>query len=114
MPGSGWDIIDNRTIRLDLPGLPEPEGTGKRMIIAKGAARQLVVYWYQSEGRVVSEDWKKILYVGWDRALRGRTDGSLVRFTVPIDRSGDEARAEAALRDLAALVVPQLPRFVPE
>jgi EpsI family protein len=114
LPGSGWDIVDNRTVRLDLPGLPEPRATGKRLVIAKGAARQLVYYWYQSGGRVVSEDWKKIVYVGWDRALRGRTDGSLVRFTVPIGRSGDEARAEASLRDLAALVVPHLPRFVPE
>jgi EpsI family protein len=114
LPGSGWDIIDSRTLRLDLPGLPHAQDTGKRLVIAKGAARQLVLYWYQSAGRVVSEDWKKILYVGWDRARRGRTDGSLVRFTALVDRSGDEARAEAAVRDLAALVVPQLPRFVPD
>lgn len=114
MPGSGWDIIANQTIRLDLPGLPDLEGTGKRMIIAKGAARQLVYYWYQSGGRVISADWKKIAYVGWDRATRGRTDGSLVRFTVPMRRVGDEARAEAAVRDLAALVVGRLERFVPK
>jgi EpsI family protein len=114
LPGSGWDIIGSRTVPLGLPGLPEPDGTGKRMVIAKGAARQVVLYWYQSAGRVVSEDWQKILYVGWDRALRGRTDGSLVRFTAMVDRSGDEARAEAAIRDLAAQLVPHLPRFVPE
>ncbi len=114
LPGSGWDIIDNRTVRLGLAGLPDPEGTGKRLVIAKGAARQLVYYWYQSGGRVVSQDWKKILYVGLDRALRGRTDGSLVRFTVPIGRSSDEARAEAAFHDLAPLVLSRLARFVPE
>jgi EpsI family protein len=113
LPGSGWDIIDNRTVKLDLPGLPEPDARGRRLIIAKGNARQLVYYWYQSRGRVIAEDWKKIIYVGWDRATRGRTDGSLVRFTVGIVRN-DEETAEAALRSLASQVLPRLSRYVPE
>ena len=112
LPGSGWDIIDSRTVRIDLPGLTDPNGTAKRLIIAKGAQRQLVYYWYQMGGRVVSEDWQKILYVGYDRARRGRTDGALVRFTMPIGRKGDDV-AEAKLRDFASLVIPLLPRFVP-
>jgi EpsI family protein len=112
LPGSGWDIIDSRTVRIDLPGLTDPNGTAKRLIIAKGRARQIVYYWYQMGGRVVSHDWQKILFVGYDRARRGRTDGALVRFTVGYGQSGDEA-AEAALRDLARRVVPLLPRFVP-
>jgi EpsI family protein len=112
LPGSGWDIIDTRTVPIDLPGLTDPNGTAKRLIIAKGRERQLVYYWYQMGGRVVSEDWQKILYVGYDRARRGRTDGALVRFTMGYGRSGDEA-AEAKLRDFARRVVPMLPRFVP-
>ena len=113
LPGSGWEIIDNRSVELDLPGLVEPGATVKRFIIAKGESRQLVHYWYQSRGRVISQDWKKILYVGWDRATSGRTDGSLTRFTVPIIRN-DEARAEAAFRDLAPRILAQLSRYVPE
>jgi hypothetical protein len=61
---------------------------------------------------VVSEDWQKILFVGYDRATRGRTDGALVRFTMGFGRSGDEV-ADAKLRDFARRVVPLLPRFVP-
>ncbi len=112
LPGSGWDIIDSRSVPIDLPGLTDPNGTAKRLIIAKGEARQLVYYWYQMGGRVISEDWQKILFVGYDRARRGRTDGALVRFTIGLGRSGDEA-AEAELRDFARRVVPLLPRFVP-
>jgi EpsI family protein len=112
LPGSGWDIIANRTVTLDLPGFPEPNPRVKRLVIAKGQVRQLVYYWYQSAGRVIAEDWKKIVYVGWDRATRGRTDGSLVRFTVPIVR-GDVERAERAFRALAPRVVADLGRFVP-
>ena len=113
LPGSGWDIIANQTVELDLSGLPQSPAGVKRMIIAKGEARQLVYYWYQSRGRVIAADWKKILYVGLDRALRGRTDGSLTRFTIPIVRN-DEARAEAAFLDLAPRILADISRYVPE
>jgi EpsI family protein len=112
LPGSGWNIIDSRSVLLDMPELPQGPAKVKRLVIAKGKERQLVYYWYQSQGRVIAEDWQKIVYVGLDRALRGRTDGALVRFTMPIVR-GDEAAAEADFRDLAPLVVPQLPAYVP-
>ncbi len=106
------DIIDNQTVNLEVPGLPTSSGQAKRLIVAKGEARQLVYYWYQSRGRVISEDWQKILYVGWDRATRGRTDGSLVRFMVPIVR-GDVDRAEREFASIAKLVVQELPAYVP-
>jgi EpsI family protein len=112
LPGSGWDIIDSHTVPIDLPGLTDPKGTAKRLIIAKGEARQLVYYWYQMGGRVVSEDWQKILFVGFDRATRGRTDGALVRFTIPFGREGDEV-VDTEFREFARRVVPLLPRFVP-
>ncbi len=111
LPGSGWDIIDNQTVRLDLSGRDEQPRV-KRLMIARGRHRQLVYYWYQSRGRVISEDWQKIVYVGWDRATMGRTDGSLVRFTIPVVR-GDEERAEEAFRELAPLVLERLDAYVP-
>ncbi len=112
LPGSGWDIIDSRNVPLALPGLPAPQARVKRLVVAKGRERQLVYYWYQSQGRVIAEDWQKILYVGLDRAVRGRTDGSLVRFTIPIQRDDDE-RAERAFHDLAPLVLERLTPYVP-
>jgi EpsI family protein len=113
LPGSGWDIIKNEIVPLDMPGMPTRPGPVKRLIVARGEARQLTYYWYQSRGRVVSEDWKKVLYVGYDRATKSRTDGSLVRFTVPVFR-GDEEAAEALFRDLAPRVLALLPEYVPE
>lgn len=113
LPGSGWDIIDNVTVPLELPGLPAGPATAKRFVIAKGELRALVYYWYQSRGRVESEDWMKVLSVGWDRATRGRTDGALVRFTVPL-HSGGESQAEAAFADLAPRILARLPAHVPE
>lgn len=111
LPGSGWDIIRNDTVELG-PLSPVPGATAKRLVIAKGKQRQIVYYWYQSRGRVISEDWKKIVYVGLDRATRKRTDGSLVRFTVPF-RLGEDERAEAAFLSIAPHVLSRLPAYVP-
>ena len=112
LPGSGWDIIQNERVPLGDRNPLYPGSTAKRLIIAKGKSRQLVYYWYQSRGRVISKDWQKILYVAWDRATRGRTDGSLVRFTIPIYQR-DVEKAEATFSSLAPHVLSRLPAYVP-
>jgi len=115
LPGSGWDIVHLETVELDLPGLAQGPTPVRRLLIAKGNSRQLVYYWYQQAGRVIAEDWEKIIYMGWDRASRGRTDGALVRFTIPMTagKKKREAAAEAAFRELAAGIVPGLDAYVP-
>jgi len=113
LPGSGWDLIRVQTVPLDLPGMPQRPAPVKRLLIAKGEARALVYYWYHQQGRVIAEDWQKILYLGLDRALHGRTDGTLVRFTIPIQHDGLEG-AEAEFRDLAPRLVAKLPGFLPD
>jgi EpsI family protein len=111
LPGSGWDIIHSETVPLRLEGLPE-DGEAKRLIIAKGDYRQLVYYWYQMQGRAIAQDWQKILYVGYDRASTGRTDGALVRFSIPYAQNDVEA-AEKSFQEFAPQIAPLLTRYVP-
>ncbi len=113
LPGSGWDVISAETVEIEAPGLPGGRAQVKRMLIAKGKQRSLVYYWYQSRGRAIAEDWQKVLYVGLDRAFRGRTDGSLVRFTIPVVR-GDDARADQDFFELAPRVLAEIDQYVPE
>lgn len=112
LPGSGWDIIRTEDRPLQIPGLPHTGAEAKRLVIAKGEARQLVYYWYQERGRVIADDWMKIVYLFWDRARQHRTDGALVRFTTPIPR-GDEAVADNAVLELAEAMLPLLPAYLP-
>jgi EpsI family protein len=109
LPGSGWDVIDSRVVPLDL-AIP---GEAKRFVIAKGTQRALVYFWYQSNGRVVARNHHKIFWMFLDRTMRARTDGSLVRFTVPIQIDQDEQAAEASFKALAAEVSPLLPAYIP-
>jgi len=116
IPGSGWDVIDSQVVDLDLPGLPDGRIGGreaKRFVIAKGNARQLVYFWYQSRGRIVARNHEVILFRVWDRAIHQRTDGSLVRLTVPI-RNGDEEAAEQTLLSFAAAFAPSLTEYLPQ
>lgn len=112
LPGSGWDIIAASKVALDLPGLPGAPAEINRLVIAKGEQRQLVYYWYQERGRVIARDWMKIIDLFWSRATRHRTDGALVRVTVPI-LGNDEKPADAAFHDLASRFVPLLPAYIP-
>jgi EpsI family protein len=112
LPGSGWDIIASEKVPLDLPGLPGAPADVNRLVIAKGQSRQLVYYWYQERGRVTANDWRKIVDLFWDRATSHRSDGSLIRFTTPLVR-GDDAKGDAAIKDLASRITPLLPSYVP-
>jgi EpsI family protein len=114
LPGSGWDIIGANQVALDLPGFPENPGTVNRFIVAKGEQRQLVYYWYQSRGRVIASDWKKIIYLMLDRARFNRTDGSLVRFTIPVSSGSGEEEADATFMSLAREMTPLLSEYIPE
>lgn len=113
LPGSGWDIIAHQVVEVDVPGLPQRPARVNRLVIAKGEARQLVYYWYQTQGRVIAEDWRKIVYLSWDRARRQRTDGALVRFTTHMPRKGDEV-ADQRILSVASLVMPLAADYIPE
>ena len=109
MPGSGWDVIDSAIIPISAGA----GGEAKRFVIAKGNQRALVYFWYHSRGRVIARNHEKISYMFLDRATRGRTDGSLVRFTVPIE-FGDIEAAEKHFNEFANQVTPLLAAYVPD
>jgi EpsI family protein len=119
LPGSGWDIINSSLVPLDIEGLPEGHGLradepqAKRFIIAKGDARELVYFWYQGQGRVITNNEDVILFRFWNRATKGRTDGALVRFVITIVR-GDVEQAEEQFRSFAPLFAKELGPYVPD
>lgn len=108
LPGGGWDIIQSDVV----PTQWSPGGEAKRVVIAQGNQRNLVYFWYQSNGRVIARNHEKVIYMFLDRAFNQRTDGSLVRFTVPIIQ-GNEKAAEQTLLSIVASVAPHLDDYVP-
>lgn len=109
LPGSGW--------MLSEPGkatIPLPDGSSfvaNKYVIQSGDYRSMMVYWYQGRGRsVASEYWGKV-YTVFDSVRLRRSDGALVRVTVPIGSS--EAEAEKTAIEFASAASGVLPQFVP-
>jgi EpsI family protein len=88
--------------------------TVNRYIVQKGLDRQLVLYWYQSHGRVVASEYTSKLYLIRDAIALNRTDGSMIRVIAPIDiRLDDGGRAaEQLATEFVRALFPQLDPYL--
>lgn len=109
LPGSGWTLTEpaKKTITT-------PQGysfVANQYVIQSGAQRTVMIYWYQGRGRAVaSEYWGKI-YTVIDSVRLRRSDGAMIRVTVPI--GGLNAVSQDAAAELAGKVSEQIGEFVP-
>lgn len=85
-----------------------------RVLIQYEDQRELVYYWFQQRGRVVSSEYLVKWYLLVDSLKRHRTDGALVRFVVPIEVGMTEQQADDAASRFIGLVSPQIDQFVPD
>jgi len=109
LPGSGWQLSEPGKATITLP-----DGTSfvaNKYIIKSGDYKSLMIYWYQGRGRnVASEYWGKV-YTVLDSVRLRRSNGAMVRVTVPIGNSEDAA--EQAAIEFASSASAVLPQFVP-
>lgn len=113
LPGAGWEPLSQGRLVIDDIG---PSNSGievNRYVVQKGLDRQMVLYWYQSHGRVVASEYTSRLLLIGDAVRLNRTDGSMVRIITPIPHGadGDEAEklAESFVRQLFPLLAGYLP-----
>jgi len=103
LPGAGWRPVASRVREFETPGLNGGLTRANQVVIQKGEERQLVLYWYQSRGRnITNEYWAKVWLVV-DSIFRKRNDGALVRFIADVppdaDPEGVARRAEGFVRE---------------
>ena len=84
-----------------------------RVEIAKGDFRQVVYYWFQQRGRVMTNEYLVKWYLLWDAVTRRRTDGAMVRLTTQVRPGEAPEKADERLAAFAREVVPRLEAFVP-
>ena len=118
LPGAGWQPLEKSYLPIqvtDINGV-QSEITVNRYVIEKGLDQQVVLYWYQSHGRVVASEYWGKFYLISDAMRYNRTDAALVRVIAPVAPNQPNAEAvaeEAALRfarDLMPALQPYLPR----
>jgi EpsI family protein len=113
IPGGGWKIRELTTHEIDGVSLKDQPLRVNRTLIQRGDDRQLVYYWFQQRGRVLTNEYLVKWYLFWDALTRSRTDGALVRLTTPIPAGADPPEADAVLSAFAQAVAKPLERFIP-
>jgi EpsI family protein len=113
LPGAGWQPVETTRTDLQIAGRSSPI-TVNQVVIQKGLDRQVVLYWYQSHGRVVaSEYWSKLFMVS-DAIRFNRSDAAIVRVVSAV-RSTETGDAEALGRAgrFVQVLFPSLEKFLP-
>jgi EpsI family protein len=109
LPGSGWTLSEPGKATVALPD--GSSFVANKYVIQNGDYKSMMIYWYQGRGRnVASEYWGKV-YTVFDSVRLRRSDGAMVRVTVPIGAS--EAAAEQTAVEFASSASNVLPQYVP-
>jgi EpsI family protein len=115
LPGAGWEPVKEGRLTLSNIDGAGRDITVNRYVVQKGLERQLVLYWYQSHGRVVASEYTSKLMLINDAIRINRTDGSLVRVIAPIPTNAQDAgaAAEKLAESFVRELFPQLPSYLP-
>jgi EpsI family protein len=112
LPGGGWGIDTTKKVKLKT-------GTGDRqnseiseMLIRNGSDYQVVFYWYQNRGRIISSEYMEKVYLVLDAIFKGRRDGAFVRI-MSVARNGDIEATEDRVKKFAETVMPLLEEYLP-
>jgi EpsI family protein len=112
LPGSGWQPTETGEMSISVPGWPVPLNINKYMI-TKGEESSLVLYWYQSHGRVVANEFSAKFYLVTDSMRYHRSDTSLIRVVVPVREEGPEVALKNAT-DLVQAAFPAVLKYFPQ
>jgi EpsI family protein len=112
LPGSGWEPIINDRPAIEVPGESHPIVIN-RYVTQKGTEKTVVLYWYQSHGRVVANEFAAKFWSVADAMRYNRSDTSLVRITVPVMPDGDIDRSVQIGYEFAKAVFPSLMKQLP-
>ena len=116
MPGGGWRItqLDESTLNLNHDGaLDVVSMTVNRAVIEKDGQRQLVYYWFDQRGRVLTDELVVKWYILRDAISRDRSDGALIRIVTTVSPDEDVAHADRRLTGFVSTVQPLLHEYVP-
>lgn len=114
LPGGGWRMT--QFSQVDVPGV-QVDGKAlraNRVQIEMGNRKQLVYYWFQQRGRVITNEYLVKWYLFVDSLTKQRTDGALVRLVTPLQIGESAEAADRRLVEFASRVAPRLERHIPD
>jgi EpsI family protein len=111
LPGSGWQPDPSQTGIIPVEAGNETIHIN-RYLVAKGENESIVLYWYQSQGRVIANEFAAKFYLIADSIRKHRSDTSLVRVVVGVAPGHRDAANDVAI-DFVKAAYPVVKSYLP-
>ncbi|MCR9212730.1 MAG: VPLPA-CTERM-specific exosortase XrtD [Proteobacteria bacterium] len=111
IPSGGWEIEELDEIELSKGDEMVPVN---RVLISHGEDKLLVYYWFQQRGKYLANEYKAKLNLLLGGLTSARTDGALVRLSMPVNSTMSEVLADKQLTQFSQSLFEILPAYVPE
>ena len=102
---------DGSTVMIDLEDLDSVKIN--QIFQQNGRKNAVVLFWYDLNGRIVSNPYLAKFYTTWDGMIRGQTNGSIVMVTAEFDNPADQETAIQTAREFVRILIPHLQKFLP-
>jgi EpsI family protein len=112
LPGAGWEPVHDRRLAVAVAGRAAPMVVNE-YVIQRGNEASVVLYWYQSHGRVIASEFDAKFWLVADAIRQRRSDTALVRVIVPAGEGATEAAERTAIsfaQSLYPTIAASLPR----
>jgi len=109
-PGSGWNPVVREVVPVMIGGAPIHIN---RLTIRKGDDKRLVAYWYQAQDKAMANEYGQRLHLVITAIRENRTDGSLVRVSMPFEEGQQEASWNTMTRFIQQ-IYPALADYLPQ
>jgi EpsI family protein len=111
LPGSGWEPEATGFLDVAVEGLPAPIRIN-RFVVSHGDEKSVVLYWYQSQRRVIASEFSAKFWLVMDSIRYHRSDTALVRVTVPVANNDQDAATRIGVA-FVRTVFPVLKTYLP-
>ena len=109
LPGAGWQQEESGKVDVQVPG---ETININHFVVSKGTNKSLVLYWYQSQGRVIADEFAAKFYLVSNSIRNHRSDTALVRVVVAVP-PGEDNNAEILGRDFVRAAYPAVRDYLP-
>jgi EpsI family protein len=110
LPGSGFQPVESG--RIDVP-VAGGSIDINRYVVSRGEQESVVMYWYQSQGRVIADEFAAKFYLIADSIRHHRSDTSLVRIEVPVSEHMPRERASQTAVEFVQAAYPVVSSWLP-
>lgn len=112
IPGGGWEMTSLTQMKVsDQRSYPL---IVNRAIIQKGDQKEVVYYWFQQRGRMLTNEYLVKFYLLWDALAKNRTDGALIRLVSAVYPGENEAAVDHRMKLFAENIQPLLGKYIPD